>query len=194
MLTYLLLFTPIQEEERKTKTKLHRSISSAIPVFPRFPGKRKRRSRTVPNVHVSPDLLVNIKYSSCLFMRNGKGLWSKRWCVLQEDKLHLFRRPDEVVPMLTIPLKQCEVRRGNKKTKTFSFEVNVPSEKEDYCFAADDEKAMLSWMRMLRAMAEEEGADNRFVNDRLLFIRIKKYTENKLSKTGTIRGTVETDG
>lgn len=96
-------------------------------------------------------------------MRNSKGLWSKRWCVLQEDKLHLFRRPDEVIPMLSIPLKQCEVRRANKKAKKFSFELNVPSEKEDYCFAADDEKMMLSWIRMLRVIAEEEDNIKRFV-------------------------------
>ena len=88
--------------------------------------------------------------------------------MLQEDKLHLFRRSDEVVPMLSIPLKQCEVRRANKKTKKFCFEVNVPSEKEDYCFAADDEKEMLSWIRMLRAIAEEEDVVNRFVQEFLL--------------------------
>lgn len=107
---------------------------------------------------------MNVKHSSCLFMRNGKGLWTKRWCVLQEDKLHLFRRPDEVVPMLSIPLKQCEVRRAYKKTKKFSFELNVPSEKEDYCFAADTEKEMLSWIRLLRVIAEEADANNRFVS------------------------------
>lgn len=88
-------------------------------------------------------------------MRNGKGLWTKRWCVLQKDKLHLFRRPDEVVPTTSIPLRQCEVRCGSKKTKKFSFELNVPSEKEDFCFAADSEKEMLSWMRLLRVVAEE---------------------------------------
>lgn len=107
---------------------------------------------------------MNVKHSSCLFMRNGKGLWTKRWCVLQEDKLHLFRRPDEVVPMLSIPLQQCEVRRAYKKTKKFSFELNVPSEKEDYCFAADTEKEMLSWIRLLRVIAEEADANNRFVS------------------------------
>ena len=95
-------------------------------------------------------------------MRNGRGLWSKRWSVLQEDRLHLFKRPDEVVPVLTIPLKQCEVRRANKKTKKFTFEVNVPSSSEDYCFAADDEKKLLSWMRMLRVIADEEEEEKRF--------------------------------
>lgn len=163
-LTMFVGFSSPQEEERKTRSKLHRSISNAFPVITHFPGKHKRRSRTVPNVYVSPDLIVNVKHSSCLFMRNGKGLWTKRWCVLQEDKLHLFRRPDEVVPMLSIPLTQCEVRRANKKTKKFSFELNVPSEKEDYCLAADTEKEMLSWIRLLRVIAEEGGANNRFVS------------------------------
>lgn len=95
-------------------------------------------------------------------MRN-KGVWTKQWCVLQKDKLHLFRRPDEVVPTLSIPLRQCEVRRGSKKTKKFCFELNVPSEKEDFCFAADTEKEMLSWIRWLRAVVEEAEATNRFV-------------------------------
>lgn len=153
-----------QEEERKTRTKLHRSISNAIQVLPHLPGKRKRRSRTVPNICVSPDLLVNVKHSSCLFMRSGKGLWTKRWCVLQQDKLHLFKRPDEEVPVLSIPLSQCEVRRTNKKTKKFTFELNVPSEKEDYCFAADNEKEMLTWIRMLRVIAEEEPPESRLLN------------------------------
>lgn len=108
---------------------------------------------------------MNVKHSSCLSMRNGKGLWTKRWCVLQEDKLHLFRRPDEVVPVLSIPLKQCEVRRANKKTKKFAFELNVPSEKEDYCFAADTEKDMLSWVRLLRVIAEDVDNNNRLVSE-----------------------------
>ena len=102
-------------------------------------------------------------------MRNGKGVWTKRWCVLQEDRLHLFRRADEVVPMLSIPLKQCEVRRANKKTKKFSFELNVPSEKEDYCFATDDEKEMLSWIRMLRVVAEEDDVNDRCVSETLFW-------------------------
>ena len=156
-------FSLTQEEERKTRSKLHRSISNAIPAIAHFPGKRKRRSRTVPNVQVSQELISNVKRSSCLFMRNGKGLWTKRWCVLQKDKLHLFRRPDEVVPTTSIPLRQCEVRCGSKKTKKFSFELNVPSEKEDFCFAADSEKEMLSWMRLLRVVAEEADVIERFV-------------------------------
>lgn len=161
-----------QEEERKTRSKLHRSISNVIPVITHFPGKRKRRSRTVPNVNVSPDLIVNVKHSSCLFMRNGKGLWPKRWCVLQEDKLHVFRIPDEVAPVLSIPLAQCEIRRSSRKTIKFSFEVNVPSEKEDYCFAADTEKEMLSWIRLLRVIAEEEDTNKRLVSQQSCYISV----------------------
>lgn len=154
-----------QEEERKTRSKLHRSISNVIPVITHFPGKRKRRSRTVPNVNVSQDLIVNVKHSSCLFMRNGKGLWTKRWCVLQKDKLHVFRRPDEVTPVLSIPLTQCEIRRASRNAKKFSFEVNVPSEKEDYCFATDTEKEMLSWIRLLRVIAEEGDSSKSFTKE-----------------------------
>ena len=70
--------------------------------------------------------------------------------------------------MLTIPIKSCEVRRANRKTKKFSFEVNVPSVKEDYCFATDDEKEMLCWIRMLRVIAEDDDVNNRCVRETLL--------------------------
>ena len=77
--------------------------------------------------------------------------------------------------MLSIPLSQCEVRRTNKKTKKFTFELNVPSEKEDYCFAADNEKEMLTWIRMLRVIAEEEPPESRRVYKAFLF---PMYLEN----------------
>lgn len=173
-----------QEEERKTRTKLHRSISNAIPVFH---DKRKRRSRTVPSIHVSPDLLEHVKHSSCLFMRCGKGLWTKRWCVLQQDRLHLFKRPDELTPMLSIPLRQCEVRRSTKKTKNFAFEINVPSEKEDYCFAAENEKVMLTWIRMLRVIAENEIQDNSLSKDQRKFCTGKDLKESEDLMQGSDR-------
>lgn len=55
------------------------------------------------------------------------------------------------------------MRRSTKKTKNFAFEINVPSVKEDYCFAAENEKVMLTWIRMLRVIAENEIQDNRLV-------------------------------
>lgn len=89
----------------------------------------------------------------------------------------MFRRPDEVAPVLSIPLAQCEIRRSSRKTIKFSFEVNVPSEKEDYCFAADTEKEMLSWIRLLRVIAEEEDTNKRLVSQQLscyiLVLRVK---------------------
>ena len=75
----------------------------------------------------------------------------------------MFRRPDEVAPVLSIPLTHCEIRRTSRNTKKFSFELNVPSEKEDYCFATDTEKEMLSWIRLLRVIAEEGDSNKRFV-------------------------------
>lgn len=180
-----------QEEERKTRSKLHRSISNAIPAIAHFPGKRKRRSRTVPNVQVSQELIANVKHSSCLFMRSGKGLWTKRWCVLQKDKLHLFRRPDEMVPTRSIPLRQCEVRCGSKKTKKFSFELNVPSEKEDLCFAADSEKEMLSWMRLLRVVAEEADAIESSKRERSDVVNVE--TEHKSRDVGQTSSFCATD-
>ena len=82
----------------------------------------------------------------------------------------MFRRPDEVAPVLSIPLTQCEVRRASRKTKKFSFEVNVPSVKEDYCFAADTEKEMLSWIRLLRVIAEEGDTNKRLVSEERCFL------------------------
>jgi len=82
----------------------------------------------------------------------------------------VFRRPDEVSPVLSIPLTQCEIRRASRKTKKFSFELNVPSEKEDYCFATDTEKEMLSWIRLLRVIAEEGDSNKRLVSEERCFL------------------------
>lgn len=89
----------------------------------------------------------------------------------------MFRKPDEVAPVLSIPLAQCEIRRASRKTKKFSFELNVPSEKEDYCFATDTEKEMLSWIRLLRVIAEEGDSNERLVSEERYFLSVLELKE-----------------
>jgi hypothetical protein len=87
----------------------------------------------------------------------NKGLWSKRWCVLQQNKLHFFRNSEDASPAFTIELEGCLVEKTTFKGKKFAFVLKIPSDSTVYCFAAESERESMVWIDLLRTEGNIKG-------------------------------------
>ena len=75
----------------------------------------------------------------------------RRWCVLQGDRLHIFKNQDDAAIMI-IDLPDCNIAIDDKKKISYSFRLN-PAGGQGVSLAIEDGCDLSPWMSAIMAAA-----------------------------------------
>ena len=83
----------------------------------------------------------------------------RRWCVLQGNRLHIFKSQDDPAIMI-IDLLGCDIGVDDKKKISYSFRL-TPTEGPGISLAIEDGQDLSPWMSAIMAAVVRRGSTDR---------------------------------
>ena len=83
----------------------------------------------------------------------------RRWCVLQGNRLHIFKTPEDPAVMI-IDLLGCDMGVDDKKKISYSFRL-TPKEGPGISLAIEDGQDLSPWMSAIMAAVVRRGSIDR---------------------------------
>lgn len=83
----------------------------------------------------------------------------RRWCVLQGNRLHIFKTQDDPA-MMIIDLLGCDIGVDDKKKISYSFRL-TPKEGPGVSLAIEDGQDLSPWMSAIMAAVVRRGSVDR---------------------------------
>jgi len=83
-----------------------------------------------------------------------KHRWKRRWIILDDKSVHIFRSHEDLNPPFVINLMGSAVkRRKYDRDKEFTFDVITAA--QSYSFQTDKEPEMMKWVTEIQQVCEK---------------------------------------
>ena len=113
----------------------------------------------------------------------------RRWCVLQGNRLHIFKTQDDPA-MMIIDLLGCDIGVDDKKKISYSFRL-TPKEGPGVSLAIEDGQDLSPWMSAIMAAVVRRGSVDRPISPLESAYSLEQARAEKAARGVEVDGGIE---
>ena len=113
----------------------------------------------------------------------------RRWCVLQGNRLHIFKTQDDPA-MMIIDLLGCDIGVDDKKKISYSFRL-TPKEGPGVSLAIEDGQDLSPWMSAIMAAVVRRGSVDRPISPLESAYSLEQARAEKAARGFEVDGGIE---
>ena len=113
----------------------------------------------------------------------------RRWCVLQGNRLHIFKTQDDPA-MMIIDLLGCDIGVDDKKKISYSFRL-TPKEGPGVSLAIEDGQDLSPWMSAIMAAVVRRGSADRPISPLESAYSLEQARAEKAARGFEVDGGIE---